>query len=80
MSLRLWDAEQVSLLPLLFRIVAPMLVTVAALMQSGRWCYLCHAESTKECTEGTCQIVEYETHVDLESLHHVPDVDFGGGE
>ena len=50
-------------------------------MLDGKWCLACNDVAEEACAEGTCQVFEEETHVDLESLHHEPsNVDWGGGD
>lgn len=69
------------LFPSLVHTLGAALLPVAALMASGSWCLLCSDEKTKECREGTCQDVEFETYVDHEAFQHAPgNVEWGGGD
>ncbi len=67
--------------PILSHAIAAALLVTAGLIDSGCWCFWCHAAATDECCEGTCQAVEQDgPFVDHEAFRHVPDVDFGGGD
>lgn len=67
-------------LPLFCFVIAVVLLETADLMQSGRWCSRCQDVADEDCKAGTCQVIEHETWVDHEAFHHMPAVDFGGGD
>lgn len=67
-------------LRLLVTTLAAALLPVAALMAAGDWCQVCQIQKDEVCKAGKCLEEERTNHIDLEALHHVPAVDFCGGD
>jgi len=56
------------------------LLRTAALMQSGRWCAICQDEKDEVCDEGRCLEPDRDDGNAMDTIHHEPACEWGGGD